>query len=268
MTDSAEAKASGLDTAFTAMMAAPEDDAARMRYYARLADGMLYLMLEKEAEAGVVEPVIVEIENTQVVLAYDSEERLAATTDAPVPYAELPGRVIAAQLAGQNMALGVNLGVGEAEFLVSPEALIWLSQSLNATPEDVSARPVSFDAPRGLPSSLIQALDAKLARAGGLAQAALLAAVRYEDGRQGHMLAYIGAVPGAEAALTRAASEALIFSGVEAGEMDVTFLPSDLAVVARMARVALRFDLPQPAASEPTSPAAPGMDPAKPPVLR
>jgi hypothetical protein len=258
----------GLDAAFAAMMAAPEDDAARMRYYARLADGMLYLMLEQESDGGAVQPVVVDIEDAQVVLAYDSEERLAATTDAPVPYAELPGRVIATQLAGQGVALGINLGVGEAEFLVPPEALVWLAQTLDNAPANVSARPSAFEAPRGLPASLMQALDGKLARAGGLAQAALLVAVRYDGGRQGHMLAYIDAVAGAEGALTRAASEALTFSGVEAGEMDVTFLTSDQPVVARMAQVALRFDLPEPAASAPAGPAAPGMDPANPPKLR
>ncbi len=268
MADQGEHRAGSLDAAHAAMMAAPEDDAARMRYYARLADGMLYLMLDQEAEAGNVQPVVISLEEAQVVLAYDSEERLAATTDAPVPYAELPGRVIAAQLAGQNVALGINLGVGTAEFLVPPEALIWLAQTLDHVPANVSARPVAFEAPRGLPASLMQALDAKLARAGGLAQAALLAAVRYEDGRMGHMLAYIGAVPGAEAALTRAASEALTFSGVEAGEMDVTFLAADMPAVGRMARVSLRFDLPEPAASTPSAPAAPGLDPEKPPKLR
>lgn len=265
MTDSTE---NGLDIAFDAMMAAPDDDAARMRYYARLADGMLYLMLDHEADGGAVQPVVVEIDDAKVVLAYDTEERLAATTDAPVPYAELPGRVIAAQLAGQNVALGVNLGVGEAEFLVPPEALVWLAQTLDHAPANVTARPMAFEAPRGLPANLIQALDAKLARAGGLAQAALLAAVRYEDGRNGHMLAYVGAVPGAEAALTRAASEALTFSGVEAGEMDVTFLSADLTVVDRMARVALRFDLPVPTPVVPSGPSAPGMDPLVPPKLR
>ncbi len=268
MAEQNEQQAVGLDAAYAAMMSAPEDDAARMRYYARLADGMLYLMLDEEADEGRVQPVLVTLEDTQVVLAYDTEERLAATTDAPVPYAELPGRVIAAQLAGQNVALGINLGVGEGEFLVPPEALVWLAQSLNNAPANVSARPVAFEAPKGLPASLMQALDGKLARAGGLAEAALLAAVRYEDGRAGHMLAYIGAVPGAEPALTRAASEALTFSGVEAGEMDVTFLAADMPAVARMARVALRFDLPQPAATSPASPAAPGMDPSKPPNLR
>lgn len=265
MTDRTE---SNLDAAYKAMMAAPDDDAARLRYYARLADGMVYLMLDQEAEGGAVQPMVVAIDDAQVVLAYDTEERLAATTDVPVPYAELPGRVVAAQLAGQNVALGINLGVGEAEFLVSPEALIWLAETLNNAPANVSARPVAFEPPRGLPAALMQALDAKLARAGGLAQAALLAAVRYDDGRQGHMLAYVGAVAGAEAALTRAASEALTFSGVEAGEMDVTFLAVDLPVVERMARVALRFDLPIPAAIASATPAAPGMDPTKPPNLR
>ncbi|SEN97323.1 hypothetical protein SAMN05216227_10366 [Pseudorhodobacter antarcticus] len=261
--------ASPLDPAHTAMMDAPEDEAARLRYYAQLADGMLYLMLEEEAAGGDVRPVVVDLDEGSVVLAYDTEDRLAAASDGPVPYAELPGRVIAAQLAGQGVALGVNLGVGQGEFLVAPDALIWLSQTLSHAPTDVTARPVSFEAPRGLPTALLTALDAKLHRAGGLAQAAFLAAVKYDDGRSGHMLAFIGAASGAEAALTRAASEALTFSGVEAGEMDVTFMAPDAAIAARIARVGHHFDLPQPAAVDPVVPGArPGMDPTKPPKLR
>lgn len=263
--------ATPLDLAHAAMTAAPMDEGARLAYYAALADGMLYLMLEEEAAGGAIRPVVVEMEEGAVVLAYDSEDRLAAATDTPVPYAELPGRVIAAQLAGQGVALGINLGVEQAEFLVAPEALVWLSQTLAHGPQDVSARPVSFAAPKGLPAALMQALDAKLARAGGLAEVGLLSAVTYEGGRMGHMLAFVGAAPGAEAALTRAASEALTFSGVEAGEMDVTFLAPDSPAVARMARVAHRFDLPLAAASTPAAPkapAAPGMDPSKPPKLR
>ncbi|QCO56754.1 SseB family protein (plasmid) [Pseudorhodobacter turbinis] len=264
--------AQSLDAAHAAMTAHPEDEAARLRYYARFADDMLYLVLEEEAVGSNIRPVVLELEEGSVVLAYDSEERMGEATDAPVPYAELPGRVIAAQLAGQNVALGINLGLGEAEFLVAPEALSWLSQTLEHTPVDVSARPVSFEAPRGLPAGLMLAIEGKLARAGGLAQAALLAAVRYDDGRQGHMLAFVGAAPGAQTALTRAASEALTFSGVEAGEMDVTFLDighdAGRAAAERMARVAHRFDLPEPVVTEPPKPAAPGMDPTKPPKLR
>jgi hypothetical protein len=98
--------------------------------------------------------------------------------------------------------------------------------------------------------------------------AALLAGVSYADGRRGHMLAFVGTVPGAESALARAAAEALTFSGVDAGEMDVTFLAPDESALVPLSRVALRFDLPMPALPEPVTPVAPGMDPDRPPRLK
>jgi hypothetical protein len=262
--------ATRLETAHAAMTAAPLDDAARLRYFAALADGMLFLMLEEEAKDGTLRPRVFELEDGPVVLAYDLEERLAEAAGGATPYAELPGRVIAAQLAGQGVSLGVNLGVAESAYLMPPDALEWLSSTLAHNPDELAARPVAFEPARGLPQALIEALDGKLARAAGLASAALLAAVRYEDGRNGHMLAFLDAKPGAETALARAANEALTFSGIEAGEMDVSFLEAQSAVAQKMARVALRIDLPQPTAPEEprSTPKAPGMDPQKPPKLR
>mgnify|MGYP003671646779 CR=1 FL=1 len=257
-----------LDTCHAVMAAVPDDDAARLRYFAALADAMLFVMLEVEASGGTVSPQMFDLEDGPVVLAFDLEERLAEAAGAAVPYAELPGRVIAQQLAGQGVALGVNLGVADSGFLVSPEALTWLARTLESSPSEIAARPVSFHAPRGLPEALIAALKVKLARASGLAVAALLAGVRYDDGRQGHMLAYLGAAPGAEGALARAAGEALTFSGGEAGGLDVTFLNAEDAGLAAMARVALRFDLPEPVRHQPSPPQAPGTDPEKPPILR
>jgi hypothetical protein len=49
-------------------------------------------------------------------------------------------------------------------------------------------------------------------------------AVAYADGREGHLLAFAGAVPGAEQGLAGIVGEALTFSGVAAGEIDVAFL--------------------------------------------
>jgi hypothetical protein len=77
-------------------------------------------------------------------------------------------------------------------------------------------------------------------------------------------------VPGAEAALAKAVGEALAFSGLEAGELDVTFLGPHDAGLAQLAAVAQVFDLPEPA-GEPDQiiqPQAPGMDPNRPPILR
>ena len=72
----------------------------------------------------------------------------------------------------------------------------------------------------------------------------------------------------AEQALANAASEALTFSGIEAGAMDVGFFASDDPVVAKLAKVGLRFDLPQGEGLQQTPRMAPGMDPSKPPILK
>lgn len=254
-----------LDRAYAAMIATPDDDAARLTYYERLADGELVLLVEEEAKEGRVSPRLFPLEDGPFVLAFDSEEKLAAFSGGVQDYAALPGRVIAQQLAGQGVGLGVNLGADSA-MLLPPEAVDWLAGTLEHSPEETEAVPESFHAPQ-VPDRLLKALDQKLGMAAGLASHALLAGVTYVGGRRGHVLAFIGAKDGAEDALARSAAEALTFSGVEAGEMDVVCLPEGPA--ARMiARAGLRLDLPQPVAPAPETPKAPGSDPGKPPKLR
>ena len=201
-----------------------------------------------------------------MVLVFDREERLAEFSGGVAPYAALPGRVIAAQLAGQGIGLGVNLGVAPSEMLLPPEALDWLAGTLEGGPEEAEGVPEEVLPPTA-PEGLITGLDAKLAKAGGLAQAALLAGVRYQGGRRGHLLAFVGAAPGADAALAQAAREALVFSGIEAGELDVVFLTAESPLVPVLTRVGLRFDLPEPERAV-ALPLPPGMDAAKPPKLR
>lgn len=259
-----------LDRAHAAMSAAPEEDALRLTFYERLADAELYLLLESEPAGDQIAPRIFSLEEGRFALVFDSEERLAAFANAPAPYAALPGRVIARELAAGAVGMGLNLGVAPSAFLVPSEALGWLSGTLGHMPDTTEARPVSFAAPTGLPEAVLGALDAKLAGLGGLAAAAFLARTDYSDGRRGHLLGFAGATPGAEPALAKAVSEALIFSGVEAGEIDVAFLPAEDPLLARLARVAIRYDLPlpEPDRTQVLSPAAPGTDPGRPPKLR
>jgi hypothetical protein len=122
----------------------------------------------------------------------------------------------------------------------------------------------TFFAPK-VPVGLWQALQDRLR--GGAAARALLTAVNYEGGRRGHMLALIDVDIAAQGALAQAASEALVFSGVDAGEMDVVFLASPDPVVQAMGRVARAMDLVV-AVVAPAAPPAPGMNPDKPPRLR
>ncbi len=261
-------EATPLDRAHAAMAAAPGDDAARLAFYERLVEGELFLMLQREPEGGsnTVEPRIFPLEEGPFVLAYDREDRLARFAGGPTPYAAMAGRRAVEMLAGRGIGLGLNLGEAPSEMLLPAEAVEWLAGTVAHRPAEAVAQPREIAPPDALPERLLRALDAKLARAAGMAQAAWLATATYEDGTRSHMLAFVDAAPGAEGALARAAGEALTFSGLEAGTLDVAFLPSDHILTARLSRVGLRFDLPRAEAAAP--PAPPGADPDAPPRLQ
>lgn len=252
-----------LDLAAAAMEAG--GDADRLRFYERLADAELFVLLEDEPDGRQITPRVFDLEDGPFVLAFDREERLAECAGA-APYIALSGRRLAQTLTGEGLGLGLNLGVAPSSQLLPPEAFEWLAKMVANAPEALEARASEIGPPGALPEALLEGLDAKMATLVGLARSAYLAGAVYDGGRHGHLLAFVDAVPGAEAALAQAASEALIFSGIEAGEMDVTFLAASDPMAARLARVALRIALPAP--PEPAAPVAPGSDPSRPPILR
>lgn len=255
-----------LDQAHAAMEAAPNDDAARLRFYERLADSELFLLLGREPDGDKITPEVFEIEDQKYVLLFDREERLSTFVGREAPYAGLPGRALAEMLTGQGIGLAFNLDVAPSAMLMPSEAVDWLHATLSHRPDETEARLTEVSAPAGLPESVITGLDRKLAIAAGLARFAYLAAATYDDGSRGHVLAFVDALPDAERALATAAGEALTFSGIEAGVMDVMFLRASDPLAANLARVGLRFDLPQP--EEPSERPAPGSDPDQPPRLR
>lgn len=256
-----------LDRAFTAFSTGGEAEA--LRFYQVFADTPLSLLLKQEAEGETLAPQIFDLSEGPVALVFDSEERLAGFQDSPVPYASLPGRVIAQGLAGQGIALGLNLGTGAAsETLLPPEALTHLLAILDVAPQETAALPQSFAAP-AVPQALQAALAEALSGASGLAAGAVLAAVSYDSGAKGHLLALVGAEEAARPALARSVAEALAFAGLEAAVLDVTFLAPEDAALRAMAAVGQSFAIraPEPAEAAPM-PAAPGSDPSRPPRLR
>lgn len=267
MTDQIPSDATPIDLAHAAMEAAPNDDAQRLRFFERLADGELFLLLDAEPIGdGPIEPRVFPVEDQNYVLVFDREQRLAEFAGS-APYAALSGRVLAQMLAGQGIGLGLNLTVAPSELLLPPEAMDWLKDTLAHAPTEAEAKPEEITPPHGLPEQLITALDAKLAIAGGLARVAYLAGVTYEGGAKSHLLAYVDHMPGSEGALAQLVAESLTFSGIEAGALDVAFFAPSDPMCAKLARHGLRFDLPVPE-SQSTGPSAPGMDPNKPPILR
>lgn len=257
-----------LDRAHAAMVDAGDDDPTpRLRFYERLVDNELFLLLEAEAEGDDISPRLFPLDDGPVVLVFDRLERLSEFAAGHAPYAGLSGRVLVEMLKGQGIGLGINLDTGPSAMLLPDEAVDWLANMVETRPAEVSAVPERLDAPKGLPEVLLTALDAKLATARGLAGRAWLSAVTWEGGGKGHLLAFVDAIPGAEPALARAVGEALAFSGLEAGVLDVSFFRSQDPATERLERVGLRFDLPAFETAN-RGPAAPGMDPDRPPILR
>lgn len=254
-----------LDRSHAAMEAG--DEAARLRFYEVLTASELFLLLEGEAEGEQVVPQAFEVDDQAFVLAFDTEERLAGFAGQQADYVALSGRALTEMLAEEGLGLGLNLEQGPSAMLLPPEAMAWLAQTMQNVPQQVEAQPEAFHPPKGLPETLLTALDARLASAAGMADLAYLVGVTYDNDTQGHLLGVIDVVPGAEEALAKAVSEVLAFSGLDAAMLDVGFFRASDPAAARMALVGLRFDLPKPDAVRVPG-ADPGMDPGKPPKLR
>lgn len=235
-------------------------DVARLTFFERLAEAELHLLLEAEAD-DTVTPRLVDVDGARYALAFDLPERLTAFAGV-ADAATLSGRRLAGMLASEGLGLALNLDEAPSAQLLAPDAIGWLAKTLEHAPEETTKRIVRITPPGSLPETLLTALDAKLTLAAGLAVGAYLAGAVYEDDRRAHVLAFVDVVPGAESDLARAVSEALVFSGLEAGELDVTFLRSARPLAATFARHGLRIDLP--AAEAPR----PARDPDAPPRLR
>lgn len=249
-------------------LSAGEGTPARLALFEALAASEVFVLLETEAEGGTIRPQVFALEGGPTVLAFDTEAALAGFAGRAVAYAALPGRVLAPMLAGAGLSLLVQSGAGAGE-LMPPAALDWLAERLAApAPAAAEGVPQDYGPPRiapGVLAVLVPALERRLSGIPGL-EAAVLAAVRWAGGGQGHLLALAGVAAVAQAPLARAVAEALEFSGAEGG-LDVVFPPP--AAMAAIAAAGLRLN-PAPWVDPEArpEPAAPGMDPDRPPKLR
>ena len=201
-----------LDAAQTRADASPPEqaDQARLAFFKVLADAPLFVLLERDAQNEVLEPRIFDLDEGPVVLAFDTEDRLAAMGEGPMPYAQLPGRVLARLLSAEGLGLGLNLGsAAPSEMLLPLAAMRWLEQMLDQEPDLLAGDFGDLTAPD---AELVAALRAILASApatwGGLAQ------TLWVYGRDQSALVIVdGAPPEAQIALATALSEALRFAG-------------------------------------------------------
>jgi len=253
-----------LDLAYIAMQ---ENEAQAPAFYARFLEAELFVLLEADA-GDAAQPMVMDTSDGALVLVFDLEERMAAFSDTPSDYVALSGRRIARMLAGQGVGIGLNLGEAPSAMVLPVEAVDWLADAAMGEDEAVEAKPLEISKPVGVPEALIMALDAKLANMGGVVSAAHLVSVKYEGGGAGHMLALVNVPEAAKTGVSEALSEALRFSGVEAGQLDLAFLAPEDPHLESFVRAGLGFEVPELILPKTPAPLAPGMDPDKPPILR
>lgn len=246
-----------------------QSDADRLQFFAALADAELHLLLTEEPKGEDLSPRLFPVEGGQVVLAFDSQERLAEFAKEVAPYVALPGRILAQVLAEQGLGLGLNLDVAPSSMILPADAMVWLTEMLDAQGPDAGEAQLSaVRGPGKVPEILLEALGARLTSSAGLAAYAVLAEADFAAGGTGHVLAIVGAQARAEPALAQAVSEAVTFSGIDAGHLDVAFVSETHPLTARIGKVGMRFDIPQPEKPQSLQPVAPGSNPDKPPRLR
>ncbi|MEM8632977.1 MAG: SseB family protein [Pseudomonadota bacterium] len=255
-----------LDLAHAEMAARGSDETARVRFFGVFAAAELFLLLERDAEDDRADPVIFEVASGRFAVAFDSEARLADSAGGPAPYAALSGRVLAPLLSSEGLGVLLNPGVGPSENLIDANAIAWLANMLTSDLGIDERRPSEIAAPRVVPEAVLHALDRAFSSAEGRAAHAYLVAATYDGGGEGDLICVVDPLPGAEGAIAHAVQQALTFSGLEAASLDVAFFRASDPALARIAKVGLRFDLPD--APEPEPLGVPGTDPDRPPKLR
>ncbi|MEM6728737.1 MAG: SseB family protein, partial [Pseudomonadota bacterium] len=111
-----------LDIAHAAMEASGAD-ADRLRFYERVADAELFLMVEAEPDGNVAAPQLFDLDEGRFALAFDRAERLAAFVGGPAPYVAMSGRALVKLLVEEGLGLGLNLEVAPSAILLAPDAL-------------------------------------------------------------------------------------------------------------------------------------------------
>lgn len=256
-----------LDELAQAMQSGSQETA--LRFYQALADSDLVLLMDGE---DTMRPKVFELSDGPMILAYDMEERLSEMHGV-ASYAALPGRVLAQQIVGKRLSLGLNLGSDAAsEMVLPPDALSWLCDMLDRQIQVDETAVLDF-ASSGLSDGFIASLKFAMAGAGALISSlGVVAATTHSwtgEVALQEIVVIFGAPTPAEEPLARAVSEAASFAAMPADSVAVQFLPDLSFAPKAMAAVMRLIQLPAPPIEDAKDPAAaPGMDPDRPPRLR
>ncbi len=265
-----------LDNAWSTATAPTAGDAEMARFYDIFATTELFLMIDSDtldaaSAGGAPKPLIFPVEGVDTALVFDTETRLASFMEDGGAHLTLSGRALISMFRGTGAQLGLNLGDAPSATILPAPAIDWAAEALSQPIETTEIGDAVLTVPRAVMPDLLQALDAKLAGMGAVVAEAWLCGLGAGAGRgkpQPMVLCLGLREVQAEQQVVSALAETARFTGGDAPAFDIAVLPLEDAKMAAARKVGLGFEPTDPATQTRSEPAAPGMDPSKPPKLR
>lgn len=259
---------SRLDTAYANMQNPDGDETAELRFYETFCDCVLTVLIVEDEAQDKIQFDIFETSQGALVLAFDSEDRMAEFIEKPTGFINMPGRELLQMLSDQQLGIGLNLAVAPSSQILEKATLDWVrdvigSESMVKMDKISSLKPATNISP-----SLSQNLAMRLQAFYGFVESVLICDVTYEDGYAGTAFFVLNCDPDTEANLFAMLMETQRFSSRDDSEIAIQFIQTNSPNIDDIRAVAQEVKpLPRSAKSIST-PKAPGRDPAKPPKLR
>lgn len=262
-----------LDRAWRTATAPLAGDAEMARFYDIFAATELFLLIDPDTleDGRTPKPLTFPVEDVETALVFDTEARLAAFMEDGAAHLTLSGRAVITMFKGAGAQLGLNLGDAPSAAILPAAAIDWAAEALAQPIETTEIGDAVLTVPRAVMPDLLQALDGKLAGMGAVLSEAWLCGLGASAGRgkpQPMVLCVCLREARAEQSVVTALAETARFTGGDAPAYDIAVLAADDPRMDAARKVGLGFEPQNPEDVMRAEPAAPGMDPAKPPKLR
>ena len=252
-----------MDRAYQHMQSLPDNDTAGLRFYETFSDANLSVLINADLSMQVFET-----SQGKIVLAFDTDDRMAEFVSEPTEFMKIPGRELVMRLLGTDTGVGLNLNVAPTSQILTPEILVWLSDLLSVDSTLLQDQAVGFTANCQSSSDDIAAISSRLENFAGRVSAAYMCGISYSDGVTADALIVVDCDPSVEADLFTAVIETQKFAENNATDLAIKFITSSNPTLSEIRRIGQEIHIPKTIPSHPAQPKPPGMDPDKPPILR
>lgn len=252
-----------LDVVYQRMQSSPESETAGLRFYEAFCDANLCVLINADTSMQVFET-----SQGKIVLAFDTDERVAEFISEATEFIKIAGRDLVMQLLASETGIGLNLNVAPTSQILSPDILTWLSEFLAESSSFSIDQVVAISPPDQWLDDHKTAISTQLEKYAGMIASAYFCSVTYSDNTVADAVFIVDCDPTTEAVLFTALVESQKFLDKNTAEIAIKFISPDNQEFPEICRVGEEIVISKLTVIHTSAPTAPGMDPDKPPKLR